>query len=57
MDWQIPRWTRPCFSVKRARGEFLREFEPTFKGDQAGHVASAAAHVPAGQTNRRRGAS
>ncbi len=31
------------------KGEFLREFEPDFFfDDQTGHVASAAAHVPAG---------
>jgi 5'-nucleotidase len=49
MDWQIDI-DEAMFLGGLAKGEFLREFEPDFFfDDQAGHVASAAAHVPAGQ--------
>ena len=49
MDWQI-EVDEAMFLGGLAKGEFLREFEPDFFfDDQAGHVASAAAHVPAGQ--------
>ncbi len=48
MDWQI-EVDEAMFLGGLAKGEFLREFEPDFFfDDQAGHVASAAAHVPAG---------
>jgi 5'-nucleotidase len=49
MDWQI-EVDEAMFLGGLAKGEFLREFEPDFFfDDQAGHVESAAAHVPAGQ--------
>ncbi|MFG6416248.1 5'-nucleotidase [Roseateles sp. DC23W] len=49
MDWQIGV-DEAMFLGGLAKGEFLREFEPDFFfDDQAGHVESAAAHVPAGQ--------
>jgi 5'-nucleotidase len=49
MDWQI-EVDEAMFLGGLAKGEFLREFEPDFFfDDQAGHVASAAEHVPAGQ--------
>lgn len=49
MDWQI-EVDEAMFLGGLPKGEFLREFEPDFFfDDQAGHVASAAAHVPAGQ--------
>ncbi|MFG6441630.1 5'-nucleotidase [Roseateles sp. LKC17W] len=49
MDWQI-EVDEAMFLGGLAKGEFLREFEPDFFfDDQAGHVQSAAAHVPAGQ--------
>ena len=49
MDWRI-EVDEAMFLGGLAKGEFLREFEPDFFfDDQAGHVASAAAHVPAGQ--------
>ncbi len=49
MDWQI-EVDEAMFLGGLAKGEFLREFEPDFFfDDQAGHVASAAVHVPAGQ--------
>jgi 5'-nucleotidase len=49
MDWRIDV-DEAMFLGGLAKGEFLREFEPDFFfDDQAGHVASAAAHVPAGQ--------
>jgi 5'-nucleotidase len=49
MDWQI-EVDEAMFLGGLAKGEFLREFEPDFFfDDQAGHVASASVHVPAGQ--------
>lgn len=49
MDWDI-EVDEAMFLGGLAKGEFLREFEPDFFfDDQAGHVESAAAHVPAGQ--------
>jgi len=49
MDWRI-EVDEAMFLGGLAKGEFLREFEPDFFfDDQAGHVASAAEHVPAGQ--------
>ena len=49
MDWQI-EVDEAMFLGGLPKGEFLREFEPDFFfDDQAGHVESAAAHVPAGQ--------
>ena len=49
MDWRI-EVDEAMFLGGLAKGEFLREFEPDFFfDDQAGHVESAAAHVPAGQ--------
>jgi 5'-nucleotidase len=51
MDWQI-EVDEAMFLGGLAKGEFLREFEPDFFfDDQAGHVQSAAAHVPAGQVS------
>ena len=48
MDWQI-EVDEAMFLGGLAKGAFLREFEPDFFfDDQTGHVASAAAHVPAG---------
>ncbi|ALT78320.1 5'-nucleotidase [Paucibacter sp. KCTC 42545] len=48
MDWQI-EVDEAMFLGGLAKGEFLREFEPDFFfDDQAGHIASAAAHVPSG---------
>ncbi|MDT9002180.1 5'-nucleotidase [Paucibacter sp. APW11] len=48
MDWQI-EVDEAMFLGGLAKGEFLREFEPDFFfDDQAGHIASAAVHVPAG---------
>jgi 5'-nucleotidase len=48
MDWQV-EIDEAMFLGGLAKGEFLREFEPDFFfDDQTGHVASAAAHVPAG---------
>ncbi len=48
MDWHI-EVDEAMFLGGLAKGEFLREFEPDFFfDDQTGHVASAAAHVPAG---------
>ncbi|MFG6465359.1 5'-nucleotidase [Roseateles sp. BYS87W] len=48
MDWQI-EVDEAMFLGGLPKGEFLREFEPDFFfDDQAGHIASAAAHVPAG---------
>jgi 5'-nucleotidase len=48
MDWNI-EVDEAMFLGGLAKGEFLREFEPDFFfDDQTGHVASAAAHVPAG---------
>ena len=48
MNWQIDI-DEAMFLGGLAKGEFLREFEPDFFfDDQTGHVASAAAHVPAG---------
>jgi len=48
MDWQI-EVDEAMFLGGLAKGEFLREFEPDFFfDDQAGHIASASAHVPAG---------
>jgi 5'-nucleotidase len=48
MDWQI-EIDEAMFLGGLPKGEFLREFEPDFFfDDQTGHVASAAAHVPAG---------
>ncbi len=60
MDWQVGV-DEAMFLGGLAKGEFLREFEPDFFfDDQAGHIASAAAHVPAGHvasgvTNRTGG--
>ncbi|MFT7723094.1 MAG: 5'-nucleotidase [Roseateles sp.] len=49
MDWRI-EVDEAMFLGGLAKGGFLREFEPDFFfDDQAGHVESAAAHVPAGQ--------
>ncbi|MCE4556216.1 5'-nucleotidase [Pelomonas cellulosilytica] len=49
MDWQI-EVDEAMFLGGLPKGEFLREFEPDFFfDDQAGHVESAAVHVPAGQ--------
>ena len=48
MDWHI-EIDEAMFLGGLPKGEFLREFEPDFFfDDQTGHVASAAAHVPAG---------
>jgi 5'-nucleotidase len=48
MDWQI-EIDEAMFLGGLDKGAFLREFEPDFFfDDQTGHVASAAAHVPAG---------
>lgn len=48
MNWNI-RVDEAMFLAGLAKGEFLREFEPDFFfDDQAGHVDSAARHVPAG---------
>ena len=48
MDWNI-EVDEAMFLGGLAKGEFLREFEPDFFfDDQAGHVHSAARHVPAG---------
>ncbi|MCV2356156.1 5'-nucleotidase [Paucibacter sp. B2R-40] len=48
MNWQI-EVDEAMFLGGLAKGEFLREFEPDFFfDDQAGHVANAAPHVPAG---------
>jgi 5'-nucleotidase len=48
MDWRIDI-DEAMFLGGLPKGEFLREFEPDFFfDDQTGHVASAAAHVPAG---------
>jgi len=49
MDWRI-EVDEAMFLGGLPKGEFLREFEPDFFfDDQAGHVANAARHVPAGQ--------
>ena len=48
MNWNI-EVDEAMFLGGLAKGEFLREFEPDFFfDDQAGHVDSAARHVPAG---------
>jgi len=48
MGWHI-EIDEAMFLGGLPKGEFLREFEPDFFfDDQTGHVASAAAHVPAG---------
>jgi 5'-nucleotidase len=48
MDWHI-EVDEAMFLGGLAKGAFLREFEPDFFfDDQAGHIASAAEHVPAG---------
>jgi 5'-nucleotidase len=48
MDWHI-EVDEAMFLGGLPKGEFLREFEPDFFfDDQTGHVAAAAAHVPAG---------
>jgi 5'-nucleotidase len=48
MDWNI-EVDEAMFLGGLAKGEFLREFEPDFFfDDQAGHIASAALHVPSG---------
>jgi 5'-nucleotidase len=48
MNWNI-EVDEAMFLGGLAKGEFLREFEPDFFfDDQAGHVDSAAQHVPAG---------
>jgi 5'-nucleotidase len=51
MDWQI-EIGEAMFLGGLPKGEFLREFEPDFFfDDQAGHIQSAAAHVPAGHVS------
>jgi 5'-nucleotidase len=51
MDWQIDI-DEAMFLGGLDKGGFLREFEPDFFfDDQTGHVASAAAHVPAGHVS------
>ena len=48
MDWRI-EVDAAMFLGGLPKGEFLREFEPDFFfDDQAGHIANASAHVPAG---------
>jgi 5'-nucleotidase len=48
MDWHI-EVDEAMFLGGLAKGEFLREFEPDFFfDDQAGHIESAAQHVPSG---------
>ena len=48
MRWQL-QVDEAMFLGGRPKGPFLREFEPDFFfDDQAGHVASASPHVPAG---------
>ena len=48
MDWRI-EVDEAMFLGGLAKGEFLREFEPDFFfDDQAGHIESAALHVPSG---------
>lgn len=48
MQWQV-EVDEAMFLGGLPKGPFLREFEPDFFfDDQAGHVASAASHVPAG---------
>ena len=48
MDWHI-EVDEAMFLGGLPKGEFLREFEPDFFfDDQAGHIESAARHVPAG---------
>lgn len=48
MDWQV-EVDEAMFLGGLAKGAFLREFEPDFFfDDQAGHIESASAHVPAG---------
>jgi 5'-nucleotidase len=48
MGWRI-EVDEAMFLGGLPKGEFLREFEPDFFfDDQTGHVAAAAAHVPAG---------
>ena len=48
MDWNI-EIDEAMFLGGLPKGEFLREFEPDFFfDDQAGHIESAAQHVPAG---------
>ena len=48
MEWQI-EVDEALFLGGLAKGEFLAEFKPDFFfDDQAGHIESAAAHVPAG---------
>jgi 5'-nucleotidase len=48
MDWQI-EVDEAMFLGGLDKGEFLAQFQPDFFfDDQAGHIASAAAHVPAG---------
>ena len=48
LDWQI-EVDEALFLGGLAKGEFLAEFKPDFFfDDQAGHIESAAAHVPAG---------
>ncbi len=48
MDWNI-EVDEAMFLGGLAKGEFLREFEPDFFfDDQAGHIESAARHVPSG---------
>ena len=48
MDWNI-EVDEAMFLGGLAKGEFLREFEPDFFfDDQAGHIESAALHVPSG---------
>ena len=51
MDWHIDI-DEAMFLGGLPKGEFMREFEPDFFfDDQAGHVESAALHVPAGQVS------
>ena len=51
MDWHV-EVDEAMFLGGLAKGEFLREFAPDFFfDDQAGHIESAAAHVPAGHVS------
>jgi 5'-nucleotidase len=48
MDWNI-EVDEAMFLGGLSKGEFLKEFEPDFFfDDQAGHIESAALHVPSG---------
>ena len=51
MDWNV-QVDEAMFLGGLPKGEFLREFEPDFFfDDQAGHIESAARHVPAGHVS------